>query len=50
MLDLVVLHIEEFDIILNMSWLSPYYAILDCYAKTVVVAMCKMENLVQRYF
>lgn len=29
----------DFDIILGMEWLSPHYAILDCHAKTVTVAM-----------
>ncbi|CAN4125028.1 unnamed protein product [Withania somnifera] len=29
----------DFDIILGMDWLSPHRAVLDCYAKTVTLAL-----------
>ena len=29
----------DFDVILDMDWLSPYHAVLDCNAKTVTLAM-----------
>ncbi|XP_070013216.1 uncharacterized protein [Nicotiana sylvestris] len=29
----------DFDIILDIDWLSPHYAILDCHTKTVILAM-----------
>ena len=29
----------EFDVILGMDWLSSYHAILDCHAKTIILAM-----------
>ena len=29
----------DFDLILGMDWLSPHDAVLDCYAKTVTLAM-----------
>lgn len=45
LLGLVILDMEEFNIILEISWLSPYCAILDCYAKTVPTTFLKMENL-----
>jgi len=37
--DLLLLDMVYFDIILGMDWLSPQYAILDCHAKTVTLAM-----------
>ncbi|XP_070026358.1 uncharacterized protein [Nicotiana sylvestris] len=37
--DLLLLSMVDFDIILGMDWLSPHYAILDCHAKTVTLAM-----------
>ncbi|XP_070032662.1 uncharacterized protein [Nicotiana tomentosiformis] len=37
--DLLVLSMVAFDVILSMDWLSPYHAILDCHAKTVMLAM-----------
>ncbi|XP_070050627.1 uncharacterized protein [Nicotiana tomentosiformis] len=33
---LLLLSIVDFDVILGMDWLSPYHAILDCHAKTVM--------------
>ena len=33
--DLVILEMDDFDVILGMTWLSPQFAILDCNAKTV---------------
>ncbi|XP_049390047.1 uncharacterized protein LOC125854509 [Solanum stenotomum] len=37
--DLILLVMVDFDVILGMDWLSPYHAVLDCYAKTVTLAM-----------
>ncbi|XP_075104536.1 uncharacterized protein LOC142161644 isoform X1 [Nicotiana tabacum] len=37
--DLLLLSMVDFDVILGMDWLSPHYAILDCHAKTVTLAM-----------
>ena len=31
--DLVILEMDDFDVILGMTWLSPQFAILDCNAK-----------------
>ncbi|XP_015084222.1 uncharacterized protein LOC107027624 [Solanum pennellii] len=36
---LKVLDMIDFDVILGMDWLSSYYAILDCHAKTITLAM-----------
>ena len=36
--DLIILETVDFDVILGMTWLSPYFAILDCNAKTVTLA------------
>ncbi|XP_070032721.1 uncharacterized protein [Nicotiana tomentosiformis] len=37
--DLFFLSMLDFDVILGMDWLSPYYAILDCHAKMVTLAI-----------
>ncbi|WMV08049.1 hypothetical protein MTR67_001434 [Solanum verrucosum] len=37
--DLILLDMVDFDLILGMDWLSPHHAVLDCYAKTVTLAM-----------
>ncbi|XP_019252755.1 PREDICTED: uncharacterized protein LOC109231550, partial [Nicotiana attenuata] len=37
--ELLLLGMVDFDIILGMDWLSPHFAILDCHAKTVTLAM-----------
>ncbi|XP_049414692.1 uncharacterized protein LOC125877444 [Solanum stenotomum] len=37
--DMVLLDMLDFDVILGMDWLSPYHALLDCYAKTVTLAI-----------
>ena len=29
----------DFDVILGMDWLSPYRAVLDCFSKTVTLAI-----------
>ncbi|XP_070050444.1 uncharacterized protein [Nicotiana tomentosiformis] len=36
--DLLTLHMVDFDVILGMDWLLPYHTILDCHAKTVTLA------------
>lgn len=37
--DMIILEMVDFHVILGMDWLSLYHAILDCYAKTVTLAM-----------
>ncbi|XP_070008082.1 uncharacterized protein [Nicotiana sylvestris] len=37
--DLLLLSMVDFDVIFGMAWLSPHSAILDCHAKTVMLAM-----------
>ncbi|XP_070015030.1 uncharacterized protein [Nicotiana sylvestris] len=37
--DLLLLNMVDFDVILGIDCLSPHYAILDCHAKTVTLAM-----------
>ncbi|XP_070032184.1 uncharacterized protein [Nicotiana tomentosiformis] len=43
--DLLLLSMVNFEIILGMDWLSPYHTILDCYAKTVTLAMPGLPRL-----
>ncbi|XP_070003411.1 uncharacterized protein [Nicotiana sylvestris] len=43
--DLLLLDMVDFDIILGMVWLSPYYAILDCHAKTETLAMPSIPHV-----
>ncbi|XP_070045365.1 uncharacterized protein [Nicotiana tomentosiformis] len=43
--DLLLLDMVDFEVILGMDWLSPYHAILDCYAKTVTLAMPEFPRL-----
>ena len=40
----MILDMVDFDIILGMSWLSPYLAILDCHAKTMTLAMSEIDR------
>ncbi|XP_070054620.1 uncharacterized protein [Nicotiana tomentosiformis] len=42
---LLLLDMVEFEVILGMDWLSPYHAILHCYAKTVTLAMPEFPKL-----
>ncbi|XP_070042943.1 uncharacterized protein [Nicotiana tomentosiformis] len=35
----------DFDVILGMNWLLPYHAILDCHAKTVMLAIPGLPRL-----
>lgn len=37
--DLVILGVEKFNIILGMSWLSPYHAIFEYYTKIITIAI-----------
>ncbi|XP_070036495.1 uncharacterized protein [Nicotiana tomentosiformis] len=48
--DLLLLSMVDFDIILGMDWLSPYHAILDCYAKTVALSMPSLLRLEWRAY
>ncbi|XP_070003258.1 uncharacterized protein [Nicotiana sylvestris] len=43
--DLLLLDMIDFEIILGMDWLSPYHAVLDCYAKTVTLAVPGLPRL-----
>ena len=36
----------DFDLILGMDWLSPHHAVLDCYAKTVTLAIPSIPPVV----
>ena len=44
--DLIILEMVDFDVILGMTWLSPNFEILDCNAKTVILAMPGTDLLV----
>jgi len=44
--DLVILEMNDFDVILGMTFLSPQFAILDCNAKTVMLAKPGTDPLV----
>ncbi|XP_070028675.1 uncharacterized protein [Nicotiana sylvestris] len=39
----------DFDVILSMDWLSPYHRILDCYAKTMILALPGLPLLESRW-
>ncbi|XP_070007886.1 uncharacterized protein [Nicotiana sylvestris] len=43
--DLMLLDMTDFEVILGMDWLSPYYVILDFHAKTVTLAMLELPRL-----
>ncbi|KAH0746513.1 hypothetical protein KY290_008221 [Solanum tuberosum] len=43
--DLVILDMTDFDIILGMTWLSPYYVVLNCNAKFVTLEILGREKL-----
>ena len=44
--DLVILEMDDFDVILGMTWLSPQFAILDCNSKMVTLAKPGADPLV----
>ena len=39
LIDLVELEILEFDVILDMDWLSAHHAVLDCFNKLVTLSI-----------
>ena len=41
--DLVILDMDDFDIILGMTWLSPYYVVLYCNTKSVNLEISRRE-------
>ncbi|XP_070045768.1 uncharacterized protein [Nicotiana tomentosiformis] len=43
--DLLLLNMTDFEFILDMDWLSPYHAVLDCHAKIVTLAMPELPRL-----
>ncbi|XP_070054191.1 uncharacterized protein [Nicotiana tomentosiformis] len=43
--DLLLLDMTDFEVILGMDWLSPYYAILDFHAKTITLAIPELPRL-----
>ncbi|WMV07891.1 hypothetical protein MTR67_001276 [Solanum verrucosum] len=43
--DLVILDMTDFDIILGMTWLSPYYVVLNCTIKSVTLEILGKEKL-----
>ena len=46
--DLILLEMLDFDVILGLDWLSPHHALLDCYAKTVTLAISGIPPVVWR--
>lgn len=44
--NLILLYIVDFDVILDMDWLSPYHAILDCHMKIVTLSCPELPQLV----
>ena len=34
--DMFLIDIDEYDVILGMTWLSKYYAVMDCQNKSVI--------------
>lgn len=45
MVDPVILNMTDFDMILDMTWLFPYYVVLNYNAKTVTLEILSMERL-----
>ena len=43
--DLVILDMTDFDIILGLTWLSPYYALHNCKTKSVTLEIPGREKL-----
>ena len=43
--DLVILDMTDFDIILGMTWLSPYYVVLNCNTKFINLEISEWEKL-----
>ncbi|XP_070045037.1 uncharacterized protein [Nicotiana tomentosiformis] len=43
--DLLLLDITDFDVILDIGWLSLHHVVLDCHAKTVTLAMPELPRL-----
>ncbi|WMV42843.1 hypothetical protein MTR67_036228 [Solanum verrucosum] len=43
--DLVILDMTDFDIILGMTWLSPYYVVFNCNTKSVTLEISVKEKL-----
>lgn len=42
---LIILHMTDFDIILGISWFSPYYVVLNCKFKIVTLYIPDREKL-----
>ena len=45
--DLIVLHIHDFDVILGMDWLARYRAVMDCFEKTVRLSIDSSDDTVE---
>lgn len=43
--DFNILDIVDNDVILSMDWLAPYYAILDCFLKTMPIYILSVTRL-----
>lgn len=43
--DLIFLNMLNFDIILGINWLALHHVVLDCYSKTVTLAMLGMSPI-----
>ena len=43
--DLVILDMIDFDIIIGMNWLSPYYVVLNCNTNFVTLEILGREKI-----
>lgn len=44
--NLIVLNMVDFDVILGMDWLSHYQVVMNCFSKTITLAMLGMPPVV----
>ena len=45
LVDLLVLDMVDFDVILDMDCLAPYHFVLDCFARTVTLALVGVTRI-----
>ena len=45
LVDLLVLDMIDFDVILDMNCLDPYHVVLDCFARTVTLALVGVTRI-----
>lgn len=46
--DLIILDLQDFEVILDMDWLSHYYAVMDYFTKNITLAMPNIPLVVWR--